>query len=113
MGHMIVETYQGDAYSFLDLCDTDRAILPADMFRSLTTIIDFEPGSVRKLHGVILCRLSAPGYLDCSDWQHMDECETLHEATREYAVEMGYCVDCLAELAYNVFYQCENCEGAN
>ena len=86
-----VETADGATFSVEDEGD-DSATLPQSVARSLA---DYMPegcsGEVRSAtirRGVYLCRMSAPGYLDCTDWEAHDTAQSAADSLIEsYALE--------------------------
>lgn len=73
----------------------DEPTPPAEDIRKLSRLSDYMPegcsgevASATVRRGVYLCRMSAPGYMDCTDWEAHDTAQSAADSLIEsYAME--------------------------
>jgi len=88
----MIPSYTNEAFHVGDNRHGERIAIPADVHGTLRAFMDehaIAPGDAETVEGKWWCRLSAPGYMDATDWD--GPFDTV-EAARE-AIEATYDVD--------------------
>lgn len=91
MAHIIPQ-YDNGPFHVGANCHGESINAPADVFGDLDKFAS-ETGAVRATCGIVIgqwwCRLSAPGYLDCTEWDgpHDSEQEARDAIQRDYDVD--------------------------
>ncbi len=81
MAHMEPQYYDGP-YVAVDTEDLSTTYLPQDVWADLGEEALESPASAVTEYDGVLSRLSAPGYMDCTDWTPADTEKDAREAFR-------------------------------
>lgn len=103
---MTPEYYQGKI-AIVTLTDGEGFVIPADILGD--TGDDLTDAEIETVDG-ILCRLSASGYLDCTDWDGPHE--SLEDARQELSSIYDVCSACGEDMnESDIGIECAECAG--